>query len=239
METREDGPGAPGSDAPERWVVRHYHRGGAIAPVLGDRYLRLGAPRPVREYGTGRALERRGIPTPVHIAAAVYPSGIWYRGDLVTRWVPGSRDLAAVLFPGWSLEGRDSGGRRSAAGAGPEPGVGPEPGGPEAGGPEAEAAMRATGRLFRRLHEGGVVHPDLNLKNVLIAGDAGAPDALVLDLDGATVTSRVGDGARLRMVARFWRSARKWRKTTGVALDPSLQAAFEAGYEAAFESGAP
>ncbi|MFO7893872.1 MAG: hypothetical protein R6U63_09065, partial [Longimicrobiales bacterium] len=75
-------------------------------------------------------------------------------------------------------------------------------------------------------------HPDLNLKNVLIAGDVEAPDALVLDLDGATVTSRVGDGARLRMVARFWRSARKWRKATGVALDPSLQAAFEAGYEA-------
>ncbi|MFO7892675.1 MAG: lipopolysaccharide kinase InaA family protein, partial [Longimicrobiales bacterium] len=231
METRSDGPDAPRGDAPERWVVRHYHRGGAIAPILGDRYLRLGAPRPVREYGTGRALERRGLPTPAHIAAAVYPSGIWYRGDLVTRWVPGSRDLAAVLFPGRSLEGPESGAPRSAAGAGAESGMGsgagaleaggPEAGGPEAGGAEAEAAMRATGRLFRRLHEGGVVHPDLNLKNVLIAGDVEAPDALVLDLDGATVTSRVGDGARLRMVARFWRSARKWRKATGVALDPS------------------
>ncbi len=98
-------------------------------------------------------------------------------------------------------------------------------------GGEAEAAMRAAGRLFRRLHEGGVVHPDLNLKNILLAGGADDPAALVLDLDGATITSRVGDAARMRMVARFWRSARKWQKAMGVELDPSLGAAFEAGYQ--------
>lgn len=196
-----------------RWVVRHYHRGGAIAPVLGDRYLRLGTPRPIREYNTGRALERRGLPTPAHLGAAVYPSGIWYRGDLVTRWVPGSRDLAAVLFPGRSLD---------------DPGAPGDGGGPH--GDAAEAAMRAAGRLFRRLHEGGVVHPDLNLKNILLAGEADAPEALVLDLDGATLTSRVGDAARMRMVARFWRSARKWQQATGLELGPSLGAAFEAGY---------
>ncbi len=200
-------------------MVRHYRRGGAIAPVLGDRYLRLGTPRPVQEYSTGRALERRGIPTPAHLGAAVYPSGLWYRGDLVTRWVPGSRDLAAVLFPGRRVDGG------TVAGGGGEP---------EADGSVAaeapEAAMRAAGRLFRRLHEGGVVHPDLNLKNILLAGPAGDPDALVLDLDGASITSRVSDAARLRMVARFWRSARKWQKATGVTLPSSLEAAFQAGY---------
>lgn len=195
-------------------MVRHYYRGGAIAPVLGDRYLRVGTPRPVREYNTGRALERRGVPTPAHLGAAVYPSGIWYRGDLVTRWVPGSRDLAAVLFPGRTVKG----GTLSEGAEGPT----------DAG----EAAMGAAGRLFRRLHEGGVAHPDLNLKNILLAGPASDPDALVLDLDGASVGSRVSDGDRLRMVARFWRSARKWQKATGVELAPSLEAAFHAGYQA-------
>jgi hypothetical protein len=29
----------------ERWVVRHFHRGGFMARWLGDRYLRVGTPR--------------------------------------------------------------------------------------------------------------------------------------------------------------------------------------------------
>ena len=80
--------------------MRHYHRGGAVASLLGDRYLRVGEPRPVRELRLGRALERLGVPTVPHLAAAVYTHGIWYRGDLVTRWVSGSVDLAEGLFGG-------------------------------------------------------------------------------------------------------------------------------------------
>lgn len=208
---RESGPG-------ERWVVRHYHRGGAIAPILGDRYLRVGTPRPLRELEVGREAEARGIPTPVHLAAAVYPSGIWYRGDLVTRHVPDSRDLAAVLFPGRSLGSRPlarSGSRPDGTGRRADP----------------RAAVEATGRLFRTLHEAGVNHPDLNLKNVLIAGAGPEVQALVLDLDGARLGDGVGDADRRRMISRFWRSARKWQRATGIALDPEVEAAFRAGYE--------
>ena len=200
----------------ERWVVRHYHRGGAIAPILGDRYLRWGTPRPVRELEIGREVEARGVPTPAHLAAAVYPSGIWYRGDLVTRHVPDSLDLAAVLFPGGSLQGpATSDGARSGDTT-----------------DRAEAAMEAAGRLFRQIHEAGIDHPDLNLKNILIRGTGPELEALVLDLDGARVGdgSPVGDRARRRMIARFWRSGRKWERATGSELGPALAAAFEAGY---------
>lgn len=199
-------------------MVRHYHRGGAIAPVLGDRYLRLGTPRPMRELEVGWALEERGVPTPAHIGAAVYPAGIWYRGDLVTRYVAGSRDLAAVLFPGRSLEGEGRGGRSDKPGAS----------GSEA--PDPGAAMRATGVLFRQLHGAGVIHPDLNLKNILIRGTGEEVEALVLDLDGARLRDAVSRAARTRMVARFWRSARKWQRATGQELAPGLEAGFETGY---------
>ena len=207
--------GGPWADG-ERWVVRHYHRGGAVAPILGDRYLRWGTPRPIRELEVGRQVEARGVPTPAHLAAAVYPSGIWYRGDLVTRHVPDSRDLAAVLFPGGSLQGPPTGdGSR-----------------PEDTTDQAQAAMEAAGRLFRQIHEAGIDHPDLNLKNILIAGTGPALVALVLDLDGARVGdgSPVGDRARRRMIARFWRSGRKWERATGSEIGPALTAAFEAGY---------
>ena len=217
---RESGSsGARSSGGGERWVVRHYHRGGAIAPILGDRYLRLGTPRPLQELEVGWEVEARGIPTPEHLAAAVYPSGIWYRGDLVTRHVPDSRDLAAVLFPGRSL------GSRPLARSGSRPDG-------TARRADPLASVEATGRLFRTLHDGGLDHPDLNLKNVLISGTGTGVQALVLDLDGARLGDGVGDAARRRMISRFWRSARKWQRATGIPLAPELEAAFQTGYEA-------
>ena len=96
-------PAPPGPwPAETRWVVRRYRRGGALAAALGDRYPRLGTPRPFREYGVLVALADAGIPAARPVGAAVYPSGPFYRGDLVTEWVAGSLDLA--LFGGEDYE---------------------------------------------------------------------------------------------------------------------------------------
>jgi tRNA A-37 threonylcarbamoyl transferase component Bud32 len=46
-------------------------------------------------------------------------------------------------------------------------------------------ALRAGGRAVRRLHDAGVLHPDLHVKNLLVPRGGG--EALVLDLDGARV----------------------------------------------------
>lgn len=219
---------APTSDS--WWVVRHYHRGGALASLLGDRYLRVGKPRPFREFEIGLALEALEIPTPLHIGAAVYQAGLWRRGDLVTRLVPGSVDLAAVLFGG---TGERKPSVQSAVAVDPA------------------SAMEEAGSLTRLLHERGVVHRDLNLKNILIVPQAhdaarsadgvsdrpdgsvpasGPPRALILDLDRASLRSRVGERSRRRMLNRFWRSARKWESKTGRSLDPALRRAFADGY---------
>jgi 3-deoxy-D-manno-octulosonic acid kinase len=195
----------PAPERGSRWVVRHYHRGGAIASVLGDRYLRLGTPRPFREYRIGRALEELEVPTVPHLGAAVYPAGPWYRGDLVTELVPDSTDLAAVLFP-----------RAVKA---------PAPGRCDV---EPTEAMEAAGRLVRLLHDRGVVHPDLHLRNILLTGRP--PRALVVDLDKARVRMQVDERARRRMLDRFWRSARKWERRATGSLAPQLREAFRAGY---------
>lgn len=177
---------------------------------LGDRYLRVGEPRPSREFRLGRRLEEMGVPVVRHVGAATYPAGPWYRGDLVTELVPESRDLAAVVFGGGDED-------------------------------RAVAAMAAAGDLVRTLHERGVVHRDLNIKNVLIADDgpgtgsgSGRPTgevrALILDLDRASVRARVGGRARRRMLERFWRSVRKWESRTGQPLAPGVRQAFEGAY---------
>ncbi len=87
-------PAPPGG----RWVVRRYRRGGWVAPVLGDRYLRRGEPRPLVETRASETARARGIATPRVVAAILYPSGLFYRADLVTEWVPDSVDLAVRLF---------------------------------------------------------------------------------------------------------------------------------------------
>lgn len=206
-----------------RWVVRHYHRGGAVASVLGDRYLRASTPRPLREYRLLRALEDLDVPVPRPVGAAVYPAGLFYRGDLVTEWVAGSMDLAAVLFGAAQLDEVEPGD----AAAAPTPDRS-SPGTALA----AEAAMEAAGRLVRLLHERGVDHPDLNLKNILVAPGPDGPRALVIDLDRARVWARgLSARARRRMLTRFRRSLLKWEDRAGGATLRGMEG-FRRGYGA-------
>lgn len=199
-------------DGEAGWVVRHYHRGGAVARALGDRYPRIGAPRPFRELAVLEALRARSIPTSPPVGAAVYPSALCYRGDLVTEWVTGSSDLGRVLFGAEQLDSPAGGPIRG------EPGD----------------AMEAAGRLVRRLHDEGVSHPDLNLKNILIVDGATGAHAAVIDLDRAVLRDRLTDRARRRMLKRFGRSLRKWEKRTARAAPAGAREAFERGYGAPF-----
>lgn len=110
---------APGPDGRARWAVRHYRRGGALAAHLGDRYLRIGRTRPMRELDASATARARGIATPAVVAGAIYPSGIYYRCDLVTEVVPGARTLAVAAHEtdgtrAW-LDAMASAGRLAAA----------------------------------------------------------------------------------------------------------------------------
>jgi 3-deoxy-D-manno-octulosonic acid kinase len=81
-----------------RRVVRHYQRGGLPAHLLHDRFLRVGEARPLRELHASEAARQAGIPTPRVVAGAIYPNGWFYRADLVTDYVPESRNLAEIVF---------------------------------------------------------------------------------------------------------------------------------------------
>lgn len=96
-----------GPDGRERWAVRHYRRGGAMALHMQDRYLRTGRPRPFRELSASVAARQRGVRTPAVVAGAAYPDGIYYRCDLATEWIPDAPTLADILHredgtSGWS-----------------------------------------------------------------------------------------------------------------------------------------
>lgn len=191
---------APAPGGADRWIVRHYLRGGAIAYWLRDRYVALGRTRPVQELSACLEISRRGIPTPAAVAGAVYPAGPFYRADLVTEAIPGGVDLAEVLF-----------------GAGGVPLDGP-------------AALTAAGALVRRLEDAGVLHPDLNAKNVVLQPRAGCVRAYVVDLDRCRVGAPSAAVRGRAMRARLERSLHRHEARAGRPLAPGSWAALRAGF---------
>jgi tRNA A-37 threonylcarbamoyl transferase component Bud32 len=156
----------------------------------------LGVPRLYRELAWSRRLADAGIPTPAFLAGVWRRSGAVHRADVATARLAGS-DLVALVF-----------------GSAPPAG-------------EARAAiLRAVGRLVRRLHAAGFVHPDLQLRNVLVAG--APPEAWLLDVDSCREAAGTGD--RRRNLRRFYRSWEKWNRLRGPLLTAADRAAFEAGY---------
>jgi 3-deoxy-D-manno-octulosonic acid kinase len=173
----------------ERVVIRHNRRGGLLAPVTGDRFLP--PTRAPRELAVALRLTQAHVPTPEVLAYAVYRAGLFLRrSDVVTREVRHGRDLAMVLG--------------------------------STDGDERRAALDAAAELIARLSAAGARHHDLNVKNILLAPSedrTGGFTALVLDVDRVEFR-RAGDSRTAELnLARFARSARKWRDLHGARVD--------------------
>jgi 3-deoxy-D-manno-octulosonic acid kinase len=108
----------------------------------------------VAEARASAGVRARGIPTPRVVAGALYPRGLFYRADLVTEFVPASRDLADALFRGAEAER-----------------------------PDRPLLLEEAGRLLARMAREGVEHPDLNARTILLTREGGALVAMLLDLD--------------------------------------------------------
>ena len=80
-------------------VLRHYQRGGALAKLLGDRYLwrELAQTRAWQEWHLLATLWQEGLPVPQPLAAHVEQAGIFYRADLIMAQIKDSRSLSDVL----------------------------------------------------------------------------------------------------------------------------------------------
>ncbi len=191
----------PGSG---RWVVRQLSHGGMLAPLTGDRFLRLGVPRPFNELRLSVSLREFGIATPTVVAAVVYPSGLAYRGEVAREEVTDAADLAECLF-----DSRLSESRRS-------------------------DALSATGQLIGSLHRAGVFHPDLNTRNVLIRWGDEPLDAYILDIEKCVIEARLSQRARRGMLNRFHRSIRKFEQSTGQRLSGNEWDDFLSSYALAF-----
>lgn len=83
-------------------VLRHFHRGGLVARLLGDRYLWRPRERTrgVREFRLLLHMLDMGLPVPQPVAARCVRHGLFYTADLVTRRIESTETLAEVLAAG-------------------------------------------------------------------------------------------------------------------------------------------
>jgi len=82
-------------------------------------------------------------------------------------------------------------------------------------------AVAAAARAVRAMHDAGLFHADLNLKNLLVRPDgAGGAEAFVIDFDKARLAPHMSVRRRFRNLRRLWKSAEKAR-SAGFAITPS------------------
>lgn len=123
-------------------LVRWLTHGGALRAFTGDRFLSRGLPRPENELATALKLADSGVMTPQVLAAGVYSSLGFYRGEVLRAYHPEAVDLAGYLFErGTTVDA-------------------------------ARSALTRTGRVAARLAECGVFHPDFNARNLLLESPA-------------------------------------------------------------------
>lgn len=80
-------------------VLRHYRRGGLVARLSDDRFVRepLARGRAMREFALLRRLRSWDLPVPAPVAALHRPQGLSYRADIAVAWLPGTRNLVQLL----------------------------------------------------------------------------------------------------------------------------------------------
>lgn len=171
-----------------RAVVRHNRRGGLLAPLARD--LFLPPTRAPYELATSLRLAEAGVRTPPVLLYAIETvRPMLRRVDVVTREIPGGRDLATYMRPATPADAR------AAAWA------------------AARALVMALSRAGARHHDLNVK----NILLVPVAG--GGLDAWVLDVDRVTFGTTNAEAVRRGNAARLLRSARKWRDELGAAFD--------------------
>ena len=178
-------------------VVVRRYRRGGMVRHF-NHFLYFGGNRAFDELRATERARAGGVRTATVVAAIERPARVaGYRAWLASVFIAGGRDLAAWLVDGWTD-------------------------------PDQRAAViREAGRQVSLMHEAGVAHPDVNLRNLFVAPGEDGPEVYVLDFDRAAVTSDpVAAPRRERDLRRLARSARK----LGARLSPAEWAAFRDGY---------
>jgi hypothetical protein len=167
-----------------RIVLRQYSHGGMLRAITGNLYL-FGA-RSFRELAITEEIRSCGIPTIEPIGAVHQVTGFppFYRAYLLTLEVPAALNAVQYLETMEMSANREILHRR-------------------------RKMIGHAGLLLRQFHQTGFFHQDLQMKNILVAGDR----ILIIDFDRSYRKPILSTRERMKNLLRLNRSAEKWRRS--------------------------
>ncbi len=177
----------------ESFVVREYWHGGMIGKVFRDFFW--DGMRPVRELSVCEAASRGGIKT-TEIIAIVKDKivGPLYKFRLVTKEITESIDLIELLLhSGGSPRRLLSGEHRLLK--------------------QKRQIINKLAKAVNDMHDLGIYHADLHLKNILVQPDAGGGvNVYIIDLDKSKQYEKISFQRRMKNIMRLDRSVVKLRR---------------------------
>jgi len=163
-------------------VLRQYSHGGLLRTLTGNLYL-FGA-RSFQELALTEEIRSCGIPTILPIGAishrTLFP---FYQAYFLSLEVPRAMDLTQYLRE-----------------------IGPNPSRENL--LLKRKTIRCAGLLIRQFHQAGFFHGDLQLKNILVAGD----QLLLIDFDRSYRKPALSLHERMKNLLRLNRSVEKWKR---------------------------
>jgi 3-deoxy-D-manno-octulosonic acid kinase len=181
LKGRTPHPSIPLEDG-KRMVLRQYSHGGLLRAITGNLYF-FGA-RSFRELALTEEIRSYGIPTISSIGAIhhriFFP---FYQAYFLSLEVLRALDLIQYFQEiGTHLSRENLSLKRK--------------------------TIRSTGLLIRQFHQAGFFHGDLQLKNILVAGD----QLLLIDFDHSYRKTTLSIQERMKNLLRLNRSVEKWKR---------------------------
>jgi len=176
-------PSIPVKEIPDtKIMLRRYLRGGLVRFINND--LFLGNKRPFSELHIGAEARFRGIPTAETLAAvSIKATGPFFRGYLITKELTACVDLPQYLTE-LSKETNTAFLEKK------------------------EQSLIKTAETVRTMHDRGINHADLNMKNILIH-PLKPENIYIIDWDKSVLKKRLSEPEKSSNVIRFCRSMAK------------------------------
>jgi tRNA A-37 threonylcarbamoyl transferase component Bud32 len=166
--------------SPGKIAIRRYRHGGLLRRFTGDLFL-FGA-RPFQEVAVTEKVRSAGVPS-LEILAAIRERGWggWYRGYLITEYLPAARDMIHYLD-------RQRGRTRR------------------------QEVIKQAAEAVRKMHQAGIYHADLHLKNFLVEEKKKEVTVYLIDFDKSAIFPHLPPSRRMNNLKRLDRSAEKLKR---------------------------
>jgi serine/threonine protein kinase len=169
-------------DDGRKMVLRQYSHGGLLRAITGNLYF-FGA-RSFRELALAEEIRSRGIFTISPIGAIHHRIFFsFYQAYFLSLEVPNALDLIQYFQQMGARPTRENLSLK-------------------------RKTIRSAALLIRQFHQAGFFHGDLQLKNILIAGD----QVLLIDFDRSYRRANLSVQEKMKNLLRLSRSAEKWKR---------------------------